>query len=69
MPVQLEVRIDHAVGAVTREWRVGEAWAFDDTIEHEAWNDSDEPRAILIVDTWNPFLSEAEREVVRRIGC
>ena len=57
------------VGAVTREWRVGEAWAFDDTIEHEAWNDSDEPRAILIVDTWNPFLSDAEREVVRRIGC
>jgi aspartyl/asparaginyl beta-hydroxylase (cupin superfamily) len=56
------------VGAETREWRVGEAWAFDDTIEHEAWNDSDQPRAILIIDTWNPFLSEAEREVVRRIG-
>jgi aspartyl/asparaginyl beta-hydroxylase (cupin superfamily) len=56
------------VGAQTREWRVGEAWAFDDTIEHEAWNDSDQPRAILIIDAWNPFLSDAEREVVRRIG-
>ena len=56
------------VGAETREWREGEAWAFDDTIEHEAWNDSDQPRAILIIDTWNPFLTEAEREVVRRIG-
>ena len=56
------------VGADTREWREGECWAFDDTIEHEAWNDSDSARAILIVDTWNPLLTEAEREVVRAIG-
>lgn len=56
------------VGAETRQWAEGKAWAFDDTIEHEAWNDSDSPRAILILDGWNPFLSEAEREVVRRIG-
>ena len=52
------------VGGETREWRAGEAWAFDDTIEHEAWNDSDELRAILIVDTWNPHLSEAERALL-----
>jgi aspartate beta-hydroxylase len=56
------------VGAETREWCLGEAWAFDDTIEHEAWNDSDEPRAILIVDAWNPLLTAAERAVVRAIG-
>ena len=56
------------VGAVTREWREGECWAFDDTIEHEAWNDSDKPRAILIVDCWNPLLTEAERAVVRALG-
>lgn len=49
------------VGGETREWRVGEAWAFDDTIEHEAWNDSDEPRLILILDVWNPYLSAEER--------
>ena len=48
------------VGAEMREWRVGEAWAFDDTIEHEAWNDSDQPRLILILDTWNPYLNAAE---------
>lgn len=52
------------VGAETRDWRPGEAFVFDDTIEHEAWNDSDAPRAVLILDTWNPFLSEAERELV-----
>ena len=56
------------VGAETRAWRVGEAWAFDDTIEHEAWNDSDTPRAILILDVWNPLLSEPERAAVRVIG-
>ncbi len=52
------------VGNVTRPWRMGEAWVFDDTIEHEAWNDADAPRAILIFDIWNPLLSEAERRLV-----
>jgi aspartyl/asparaginyl beta-hydroxylase (cupin superfamily) len=56
------------VGADTREWREGVCWAFDDTIEHEAWNDSDQPRAILIIDAWNPLLSEAERAAVRALG-
>jgi aspartate beta-hydroxylase len=53
------------VGAETREWIPGRAWVFDDTIEHEAWNDSDTPRAILIFDIWNPHLTAAERDVVR----
>lgn len=53
------------VGGDIREWREGKAWAFDDTIEHEAWNDSAKPRAILIIDAWNPLLSEGERDVVR----
>ena len=52
------------VGSETREWQPGQAWVFDDTIEHEAWNGSDEPRAILILDIWNPFLSSAERALV-----
>ncbi len=52
------------VGSETREWKPGQAWVFDDTIEHEAWNDSDEPRAILIMDIWNPFLTADERALV-----
>jgi len=56
------------VGAETRAWEEGRAWAFDDTIEHEAWNESGQPRAILIVDAWNPLLTEVEREAVRLIG-
>jgi len=54
------------VGGETREWRVGQALAFDDTIEHEAWNNSDQLRAVLILDVWNPHITEAERELIRR---
>jgi aspartyl/asparaginyl beta-hydroxylase (cupin superfamily) len=53
------------VGADVREWRFGEGWVFDDTIEHEAWNDADAPRAILIFDVWNPQLTALERDLVR----
>lgn len=53
------------VGAQTREWAVGEAFAFDDTIEHEAWNDSDELRVVLIGDLWRPELSRNERVAVQ----
>ena len=53
------------VGSETREWVAGKAWVFDDTLEHEAWNDSEQARAILIVDIWNPHLTEAERDLVR----
>ncbi|MEI9992409.1 MAG: aspartyl/asparaginyl beta-hydroxylase domain-containing protein [Rhizomicrobium sp.] len=48
------------VGGETRAWKEGEAWVFDDTIEHEAWNDSDQLRVIMIFNVWNPFLDEAE---------
>jgi aspartyl/asparaginyl beta-hydroxylase (cupin superfamily) len=54
------------VGGETREWEVGRAWAFDDTIEHEAWNRSDRLRAILIFDVWNPYITETERDLLRR---
>ena len=53
------------VGARTRQWKPGDAFVFDDSIEHEAWNDSDAPRAVLIFDIWNPLLTAAERELVR----
>lgn len=52
------------VGAETRTWEPGKAFVFDDTIEHEAWNNSDDIRAVLIFDIWNPYTTEAEREMV-----
>lgn len=55
------------VGGETREWREGEAWVFDDTIEHEAWNDSDQRRVIFICDIWSPFLSDTERKAIAAV--
>jgi hypothetical protein len=54
-------------GATTIEWRIGETFVFDDTIEHEAWNDSDELRVVLIVDLWPPALDAIDRESVSKI--
>ena len=64
LPLVLPGPARFRVGNQERAWRLGEAWVFDDTIEHEAWNDADQLRVILIIDVWNPFLSEAERELV-----
>lgn len=54
------------VGNEVREWIEGQAFAFDDTIEHEAWNESARRRAVLILDYWNPHLTEAERDGIVR---
>jgi aspartyl/asparaginyl beta-hydroxylase (cupin superfamily) len=67
LPLVLPGNCRFRVGGETREWRMGEAWVFDDTIEHEAWNDADMPRAILILDIWNPQLTALERDLVREL--
>ena len=54
------------VGGEVREWHEGQAFAFDDTIEHEAWNDSDQLRAVLIFDVWNPHITTQERDLVNQ---
>jgi aspartyl/asparaginyl beta-hydroxylase (cupin superfamily) len=57
------------VGGETRQWVEGEAFAFDDTIEHEAHNPSDQIRIVLIFDVWNPHLTEQEQDhLVRFFG-
>jgi len=55
------------VGAQTREWQRGEAWVFDDTLEHEALNPTDELRVIMIIDCWHPDLSESERAAITAV--
>lgn len=49
------------VGGELHVWREGEAVAYDDTYEHEAWNCSEYNRVIVLMDAWNPHLTEAER--------
>jgi aspartyl/asparaginyl beta-hydroxylase (cupin superfamily) len=67
LPLVVPAHCRFRVGATTREWRIGEAFVFDDTIEHEAWNDSDQLRVVLILDLWPPALSPAEREAVAAV--
>jgi aspartyl/asparaginyl beta-hydroxylase (cupin superfamily) len=55
------------VGGSRREWQPGKAIVFDDSIEHEVWNGSDVPRAVLIFHIWSPFLSQAERDLVSSV--
>ena len=54
-------------GNEVREWEPGRLLVFDDTIEHEAWNDGDEDRVVLIFDVWRPELTLDERRAVAAI--
>lgn len=49
------------VGCETREVVEGQAMIFDDSIEHEAWNDGDSVRAVLLFEIWRPEISEEEK--------
>jgi len=55
-------------GNETRIWEPGKAFVFDDSINHEAWNDSDQLRVVLIFDIWNPMLSEAGRTMLAAVA-
>ena len=52
------------VGGETRRWQEGEGFLFDDTIEHEAANPSDQLRVVMIFDVWHPDLSALEQQAV-----
>lgn len=64
LPLIVPENCRYRVGNEWRSWEVGKALIFDDSIEHEAINDSDEPRLVLIFDIWNPYLTAPEREGV-----
>lgn len=52
------------VGNETREWEVGKTLIFDDTIEHEAWNEGPSDRVVLIFDIWRPEISAPEQAAI-----
>lgn len=64
LPLVVPPNCGFRVGNETREWEEGKLLIFDDTIEHEAWNDSNRDRVVLIFDIWRPELSEQERAEV-----
>lgn len=55
------------VGNQTRQWREGELLVFDDSVEHEARNGSQETRIVLLFDLWRPELSQEERVFVSQV--
>lgn len=55
------------VGSETRTWEEGKLLIFDDSIEHEAKNGSDETRIVLLFDLWRPELDEYEKAGISRI--
>ena len=47
------------VDTETRHWAEGQSMIFDDTFEHEAWNDTDRTRVVLFVDFVRPMRGAA----------
>lgn len=53
------------VGEETRSWAEGRALIFDDSFEHEVWNQGNGTRLILSFDIWHPDLSQAQILAIR----
>jgi aspartyl/asparaginyl beta-hydroxylase (cupin superfamily) len=49
------------VGNETRQWREGECLVFDDSWEHEVFNQGDFLRAVLLMDVWHPDLTPQQK--------
>ena len=59
------------VGDDVRHWEEGKSLIFDDTFNHEVWNDTDETRVVLFVDVLRPLPapeSKINKLIVKAIG-
>ena len=68
LPLIIPKGCSYRVGYEQRKWEVGKCLIFDDTLEHEARNDSDELRVVLIFDLWNPLLNDTEKKLASRLA-
>jgi len=67
LPLVVPDHCGFRVGNETREWVEGETWVFDDTIEHEAWNNSGKNRYVLIFDIEQPAMTSEEHDAVAKL--
>jgi len=67
IPLIIPEKTGFRVGNDTRPWRFGQALVFNDTIEHEAWNDSDQLRVVLIFDIWHPDVTPDEQVMIAQL--
>lgn len=61
------IRVDKEI----RHWETGRSMVFDDTYDHEVWNDTDELRVVLFVDVLRPLPfpdSLINKLIVKAIG-
>jgi len=57
VPEGCRLRVGNQTRAVERD----RTMIFDDSIEHEAWNDGDATRVVLLFEIWRPELEDAEK--------
>ncbi|KAM6101643.1 aspartyl/asparaginyl beta-hydroxylase isoform 8-T8 [Theristicus caerulescens] len=50
-----------------RTWEEGKVLIFDDSFEHEVWQDAETYRLIFIVDVWHPELTAQQRRTLPAI--
>jgi aspartyl/asparaginyl beta-hydroxylase (cupin superfamily) len=67
LPLVIPPKCTIRVGNETRGWELGKALVFNDSIDHEARNDSGETRVVLIFNIWRPELDAEERRLVSRL--
>jgi hypothetical protein len=67
LPIIIPEHCGLRCGNETRHWRSGEMLMFNDSIDHEAWNESAEERFVLIFFVWRPELSLNERAMIRSL--
>ncbi len=61
IPNKCGIRLEHE----TRKWEEGKLLVFDDSFEHEAWNESDEDRFVLMLDIVNPRWEYSAEQINR----
>jgi hypothetical protein len=52
------------VGSEVRSWEQGETLIFDDSFEHEAWNEGDGTRVVLLFEIWRPEITPEEQRAL-----
>lgn len=61
IPKDCEIRVENE----SRVWQNGKVFIIDDSYEHEAWNNSDEDRFILMIDIVNPLWGYSADEICK----
>jgi aspartate beta-hydroxylase len=67
LPLVVPENCNLVVGGEIHAWREARCVVFDDTYLHEAWNRGPSNRVVLIMDVWNPHLTEVERLAITEL--